>query len=109
MRITDLLKKEAVLLHASATDKQTAIDTLISLHEKAGNLTDVAQYKADILAREALGTTAIGGMLSGLICQIFIVPVLFVVFQYLQEKLTPMTWHDIESNEAASDIEQYTK
>ena len=60
MRITDLLKKEAVLLHASATDKQTAIDTLISLHEKAGNLTDVAQYKADILAREALGTTAIG-------------------------------------------------
>ena len=29
--------------------------------------------------------------------------------KYLQEKLTPMTWHDIESNEAASDIEQYTK
>ena len=48
-------------------------------------------------------------MLIGMICQIFIVPVLFVVFQYLQEKLTPMTWHDIESNEAASDIEQYTK
>ena len=57
----------------------------------------------------SLGTTAIGGMLIGMICQIFIVPVLFVVFQYLQEKLTPMTWHDIESNEAASDIEQYTK
>ena len=36
----------------------------------------------------SLGTTAIGGMLIGMICQIFIVPVLFVVFQYLQEKIT---------------------
>ncbi|MGN0571370.1 MAG: fructose-specific PTS transporter subunit EIIC [Candidatus Fimenecus sp.] len=60
MRITDLLKKEAILLHAAGTDKQTALDTLISLHEQAGNLKNTAQYKADILAREQLGTTAIG-------------------------------------------------
>lgn len=57
----------------------------------------------------ALGTTAIGGMLIGMICQIFIVPVLFVMFQFLQEKLTPMTWADISENkEAEADIEQYT-
>ena len=57
----------------------------------------------------SLGTTAIGGMLIGMICQIFIVPVLFVVFQYLQEKITPMTWEDIDNTDAAPDIEQYTK
>ena len=60
MRITELLKKEAILLHAEIADKQSAVDTLIALHEQAGNLQDTAQYKADILARETLGTTAIG-------------------------------------------------
>ena len=58
----------------------------------------------------ALGTTAIGGMLIGMIMQIYIVPVLFVIFQSLQEKLTPMHWDDVEnSGEAVSDIEQYSK
>ena len=61
-------------------------------------------------ANRSLGTTAIGGMLIGMICQIFIVPSLFVIFQYLQEKVKPMTWDDIEDNfEAHSDIEQYSK
>ena len=60
MRIIDLLKKEAVVLGTSAASKDEAINKLISLHEKAGNLTDVEQYKKDILAREAQGTTAIG-------------------------------------------------
>ncbi len=57
----------------------------------------------------ALGTTAIGGMLIGMIFQIFIVPVLFVIFQYLQEKFTPMKWEDIDNHEGEADIEQYTK
>lgn len=58
----------------------------------------------------SLGTSAIGGMLIGMICQIFIVPVLFVIFQTLQEKFKPMTWSDIETSEDVdSDIEQYTK
>ncbi len=60
MRIIDLLKKDAVQLNTAASDKQNAIDILVSLHEKAGNLKDPAQYKADILARESIGTTAIG-------------------------------------------------
>ena len=42
----------------------------------------------------SLGTTAIGGMLIGMICQIFIVPALFVAFEYLQEKITPLKWDD---------------
>ncbi len=57
----------------------------------------------------SLGTTAIGGMFIGMICQIFIVPALFVIFQYLQEKLTPMTWEDIDNSDAQADIEQYSK
>jgi HAE1 family hydrophobic/amphiphilic exporter-1 len=57
----------------------------------------------------ALGTTAIGGMLIGMIFQILIVPALFVIFQYLQEKIKPMVWEDIDNKEAVSDIHQYTK
>lgn len=38
----------------------------------------------------ALGTGAIGGMLIGMICQIFIVPALFVIFETLQEKFKPI-------------------
>lgn len=56
-----------------------------------------------------LGTSAIGGMLIGMIFQIFIVPVLFVVFQYLQEKLKPIEWEDLDNSDMNSEIEQYAK
>ena len=57
----------------------------------------------------SLGATAIGGMLIGMICQIFIVPALFVIFEYVQEKFKPMTWDDIDNTDAEADIAQYTK
>ena len=60
MRITDLLKANAIKLNAAPSSKQAAIDLLVSLHEKAGNLKDVAAYKEGILKREEMGTTAIG-------------------------------------------------
>ena len=60
MKIIDLLKKDAIALNVSLDSKQEAIDKLISLHEKAGNLADSAAYKEAILAREAQGSTAIG-------------------------------------------------
>ena len=56
-----------------------------------------------------LGTSAIGGMLIGMILQIFIVPALFVAFQYLQEKIKPMEWTDVDNSDAEPEIEQYTK
>ncbi len=56
-----------------------------------------------------LGTSAIGGMLIGMILQIFIVPALFVAFQYLQEKIKPMEWEDVDNSDAEPEIEQYTK
>ena len=60
MRITDLLKKQGITLAASPKDKAEAIDILVKLHEKCGNLKDTAEYKKGILAREEMGTTAIG-------------------------------------------------
>ena len=60
MRITDLLKKQGITLNASPKSKREAIDILVSLHEKCGNLKDTAAYKEGILAREDMGTTAIG-------------------------------------------------
>lgn len=60
MKIIDLLKKDAIELNTSVASKNDAIDKLIALHEKAGNLVDVNAYKDAILAREAQGSTAIG-------------------------------------------------
>ena len=57
----------------------------------------------------SLGTTAVGGMLVGVICQIFFVPSLFVIFQSIQERFKPMIWEDIDNSDAETDIEQYTK
>ena len=59
--------------------------------------------------KRTLGTSAIGGMLIGMILQIFIVPALFVAFQYLQEKVKPMEWEDVDNSDAEPEIEQYTK
>ena len=56
-----------------------------------------------------LGASAIGGMLIGMIFQIFIVPVLFVAFQYLQEKIKPLEWDDLDNSDMNSEIEQYTQ
>ena len=55
-----------------------------------------------------LGASAIGGMLIGMILQIFIVPVLFVVFQWLQEKFKPIEWDSLDESEVKAEIEQYS-
>lgn len=60
MQICDLLKKTAIKTGVNINSKDEAIEMLIDLHNKAGNITDAEQYKKDILARESLGSTAIG-------------------------------------------------
>lgn len=60
MRITELLKKESIELGVKVSDKEEAIDRLVSLMDAGGRLKDTAGYKEGILAREALGSTAIG-------------------------------------------------
>ncbi|MBQ6154108.1 MAG: PTS sugar transporter subunit IIA [Ruminococcus sp.] len=60
MRITDLLKADGIALGVKLADKQAAIDKLVSLHDKCGNLKDAKAYKEGIIKREEMGTTAIG-------------------------------------------------
>ena len=58
----------------------------------------------------ALGAGSVGGMLIGMILQVFIVPALFVAFQMIQEKITPMKWSDEEaSGSIENEIEQYSR
>ncbi len=59
-------------------------------------------------SNNALGTGAIGGMLIGMILQIFIVPALFVAFQLIQEKISPLKWDDTDNSGLESEIEQYS-
>jgi len=54
----------------------------------AGLLPLLRAKGASALGNRSIGTGAVGGMLTGVILGIFIVPVLFVIFQYLQEKVS---------------------
>ena len=60
MKITEMLKKESIALGVTLGSKEEAIDRLVSLMDAGGRLKDKAGYKEGILAREALGSTAVG-------------------------------------------------
>jgi len=47
----------------------------------------VFTHGASALGNHSIGVSAIGGMLTGVLLGVFIIPVLFVIFQYLQEKV----------------------
>ena len=55
----------------------------------------------------ALGTGSIGGMLIGMLLQVIIVPALFVIFQKIQEKISPLKWEDTDNQGIENEIEQY--
>ena len=56
---------------------------------------------------QTLGAAAVGGMLIGTLCQIFVVPALFVIFQSLQEKVSPLKFEEAENPELERELEQY--
>mgnify|MGYP004663799121 CR=1 FL=1 len=60
MRIVDLLHEQGIDLNFNPKNKAEAIDMLIDLMDKTGNLNDKQGYKEAILAREDLSTTGIG-------------------------------------------------
>ena len=60
MRITSLLKPEAVKIGGVASDKDDAIAKLIKLMETQGNVVDVDAYTEAVHARESFGSTALG-------------------------------------------------
>ena len=55
---------------------------------------------------QTLGAAAVGGMLIGTILQLFVVPTLFVIFQWLQEKFRPMKFED-DNVAVSSELKQY--
>ena len=59
MRITDMLSPAGIQLRAAPADKAAAIDLLTDLQERAGNITDKAAYKREILIREEMDSTAV--------------------------------------------------
>lgn len=60
MKITDLLSKDAIKLNGIANSKQDAINKLVDLMAKNGNLTDKEKYTQVVLKREEEGSTGIG-------------------------------------------------
>ena len=60
MRITSLLKPEAVKIGGVASDKDDAIAKLVKLMETQGNVVDVDAYTEAVHARESFGSTALG-------------------------------------------------
>ena len=60
MKITDLLKKESIELNGNVQTKEEAINQMVSLMVKGGNIQDVETYRKGVFAREEEGTTGIG-------------------------------------------------
>jgi hydrophobic/amphiphilic exporter-1 (mainly G- bacteria), HAE1 family len=62
----------------------------------AGLIPLLSATGASAMGNRSIGTGAVGGMLTGVLLGIFIVPVLFVIFQHLQESVgrKKITTHD---------------
>jgi HAE1 family hydrophobic/amphiphilic exporter-1 len=56
---------------------------------------------------QTLGAAAVGGMLIGTTCQLIVVPALFAIFQWLQERIKPMTFDDSIDSEVLYELRQY--
>ena len=53
-----------------------------------------------------LGAAAIGGMLIGTFCQVMVVPCLFVIFEWLQERIKPIEFND-DNAKVDTELKQY--
>ena len=60
MRITDLLKPESIGIGGAPKSKDEAIDELVDLMAKGGNVRDKAGYAAAVREREAQFSTGLG-------------------------------------------------
>lgn len=55
-----------------------------------------------------LGASAVGGMLVGMVLQVLVVPCLFVIFQWLQERISPMKFVGLVRGDDDTELKQYT-
>ena len=80
---------------------------MTSLAMIIGLLPMMFAHGAGANGNHALGGGAIGGMLIGMILQVLVVPALFVAFQKIQEKVSPIKWEDKDNQGISSELEQY--
>jgi HAE1 family hydrophobic/amphiphilic exporter-1 len=55
----------------------------------------------------SLGVGTVGGMIVGTLALLFLVPSLFIVFQYLQEKVSPPKLKELDDRQISAEIDQY--
>ncbi|MGH0923233.1 PTS fructose transporter subunit IIABC [Bacillus pacificus] len=60
MKITELLKRDTVIMNMTASNKESAIDELVEKLNGANRLNSKAEFKEAILKRESQSTTGIG-------------------------------------------------
>ena len=60
MRITELLDKRSILLDGTPKSKNEALDQIVELMVKSGNINDKEAYRKQVYAREEESTTGIG-------------------------------------------------
>lgn len=119
-----LLSKTAILLTEYAAERRAAGMGLIASAVSAAKarlrpilmtaLTMVFGLLPLIVANgvgangnRSLGTGAVGGMLIGTLALLFFVPSLFVVFQYLQEKVKKPRLKELDDKAVSTEIDQY--
>jgi len=61
MKITDLLAKESIDLAVRLADKNETLSHMVDLMDRSGKLSDKKLYLEAVQAREAEGTTGVGG------------------------------------------------
>ena len=64
MKITNLINVNSINLNAQVKDKNDAINQLVELMSKGGNVTNKEDLKNALLEREKLSTTGIGGEIA---------------------------------------------
>lgn len=118
-----LLAKTAILLTEYATERRKSGMSLVSAAISAarvrlrpilmtaltmifGLLPLMTSTGVGANGNSSLGTGAVGGMLIGTLALLFIVPSLFIVFQYLQEKVKPIQFNVITDWQIDTEIEQ---
>lgn len=57
----------------------------------------------------SLGAGSVGGMLIGMILQLFVVPALFVCIPSAAEKFKPIQWKDPDSSELDAEMQDLIK
>lgn len=66
MKITELLKRDTVIINLTASNKEAVIDELVEKLDGANRLNSKAEFKEAILKRESQSTTGIGKGLQSL-------------------------------------------